>query len=303
MQTTTQPREFVPQNLDASDFAQIEPLFAALRARPIDSPRELERWLLDFSELVCVIDEYGMRSKIEKSCHTDDPQLQAKFMHYVEAIDPKTKPLMFALQKRFLESPHRTALTDRRYQMLARLWQPEVDIYRQSNVPLQTEIEKRVNEYDKVCGEMMVEFRGKQYTPQQMMRFLEEPDRATREEAWRLTMQRRLADRKRIAELFDQILPLRQQLAVNAGLPDFRAYIWKALKRFDYTPEDCVRFADTIADTVVPLARELDRERASQLGLEKLRPWDMFVDPKNRPPLRPFKEDEIDAFIEKTRVI
>ena len=29
-------------------------------------------------------------------------------------------------------------------------------------------------------------------------------------------------------------------------------------------------------------------ERRRQLGLEKLRPWDLAVDPLNRPPLKPF---------------
>src|SRR5205814_1697922 len=33
-------------------------------------------------------------------------------------------------------------------------------------------------------------------------------------------------------------------------------------------------------------------ERAASLGLASLRPWDLAVDPKNRPPLRPFSDAE-----------
>jgi len=32
-------------------------------------------------------------------------------------------------------------------------------------------------------------------------------------------------------------------MARNAGLTDYRAFIWKSFKRFDYTPEDCLGFA------------------------------------------------------------
>src|SRR4029079_6328333 len=139
--------------------------------------------------------------------------------------------------------------------------------------------------------------RGKDYTMQQMARFSEEPDRATRQEAWELATRRRLVDREKAGELFDKILPLREQIARNADFKDYRAYTWKALKRFDYTPKDCIRFNDTIAKTREPLADEVGLERAADLGVAKLRPWDMSVDPQNRPPLRPFPDTDIDSFV------
>ena len=79
--------------------------------------------------------------------------------------------------------------------------------------------------------------------------------------------------------------------------------MWKALKRFDYTPEDCLKFADSIAKVCVPLMKELDEERRSELKLPKLRPWDLAVDPKNRPPLQPFADSEVENFIDKTKAI
>ena len=50
-------RRFVPQQIDLSDFAQIEPLFRALLQRPVGTIDELGRWLADFSELTSAIDE------------------------------------------------------------------------------------------------------------------------------------------------------------------------------------------------------------------------------------------------------
>jgi oligoendopeptidase F len=49
--------------------------------------------------------------------------------------------------------------------------------------------------------------------------------------------------------------------------------------------------------------RELDRQRKADLKLERLRPWDMAVDPKNRSPLRPFGEGQTTMFVDKTRDI
>ena len=303
MLATAPPRQFVPANLDVSDVSQVEPLYQKLLDRPLNSAAEAEPWLRDFSELASVIEEYGSRRYIDKSCHTDDAAIEKAYLHFVENVEPRVKPLHFKLQKRLLASPAAKQLTGTRYSILARKWQADVDIFRDENVPLETQVTKLNNEYDKICGAMTVNFRGRDYTLQQLARFLEEPDRATRQEAWAQTTRRRLADRQKIDALFDQIVPLRDRIAKNAGLSDFRAYMWKAYKRFDYTPEDCLRFSDAIAEVCVPAVDELDRRRRQDLHLESLRPWDTQVDPKSRPPLRPFDEADVNGFVDKVKLI
>jgi oligoendopeptidase F len=178
-----------------------------------------------------------------------------------------------------------------------------VELFREQNVPLEVQVTKKVTEYDKICGAMMVNFRGTEYTLQQVARFVEEPDRRTRQEAWELSANRRLEDRGPIENLFDELLALRGKIAANAGLPDYRAFAWKAYKRFDYVPEDCLRFSDAIEKACVPLVKELDRLRKADLKIETLRPWDLAVDGHNRPPLRPFSDDQIPQFVDKTREI
>ena len=293
-------RRFVPADLSFDDFSQLDTLFKKLLDRKISSSNELEQWLIDYSELYAVIDEYGQRRYIDKSCHTDDAGIEKRFLHFIEQIEPQVKPLHFAMQKKFVESPHRAGLTDPKYAILGKHWQADVELFRDQNVPLETDQAKLVSEYDKVNGAMTVQFRGKEHTPQQMARFLEEPDRVTRQQSWEATMQRRLADADRIEDFFDQLVSLRWKIARNCGLPDPRAYYFKQFKRFDYTPEDALRMADAVAETFVPLMRKLDAERARDLGADRLRPWDLAVDPQGRPPLRPFDENDIEGFVEKT---
>jgi oligoendopeptidase F len=301
--STLPSRTFVPKSLDVADWSQVEPLYQTLLDRPINSPAELEQWLKDVSELSSVVEEYGSRRYIDKSCHTDDAEIEKRFMHYVENIEPNVKPLFFKIQKKFLDSPHRAALAEGRYAILDRKWRADVELFRDENVKLETEVTKLVTDYDKTCGNMTVFLQGKERTLQQAARFLEEPDRALRQSAWEITATRRYADREKIDGLFEQLLVLRERIAKNAGLENYRSFVWKANKRFDYTPEDCLRFADAIEKACVPLVKELDRQRKADLKLESLRPWDLSVDPQNRPPLRPFAEDKVDLFVEKTKEI
>jgi oligoendopeptidase F len=85
-------------------------------------------------------------------------------------------------------------------------------------------------------------------------------------------------------------MQLRCQLAENAGQPDYRSYRWKQLLRLDYTPQDCVRFHQAIEQIAVPAALRLYQKRQQRLGVDRLRPWDLDVNPFGQPPLRPFTE-------------
>jgi oligoendopeptidase F len=300
---TIPTRHFVPAVFDPSDWTAIEPLMRALLDRPLASAADLEKWLLDYSELASVLDEYRARRYIDMSCHTDDAEIEKRYMHYVQEIEPKVKPLDFALKKRLVDSPHRQQLRAPKYDLLQKHWKADVDIFRQINVPLETELIRLTTEYDKITGAMTVEFEGQQCTMPKLAKFLEEPDRNLRQRAWMEFTDRRLQDSDRIEDLFDQMLPLRNELAANAGFANYRQFIWVEKRRFDYTPQDCLQFSSAIEQCCVPVMRKLDQQRAQMLGLDKLRPWDLAVDPKNRPPLKPFAEGDTDRLVARTKSI
>jgi oligoendopeptidase F len=303
MPTATHTRAFAPDDLDPSDWDQLEPLYQTLLDRPIDSIEAMRQWLGDFSELSAVVSEYGARKNIDSACHTDDAEIEKAFLHYVEHVAPKLKPVYFQMQKKFLSAPCHTELDTERFGVLIREWGAAVELFRQENVPLQTEVAKLNNEYDKTVGAMTVQFDGQTLTLQQLSRYLEEPDRGTREKAWRLSAERRLEDREKFDGVFEQMLDRRGRMAKNAGLTDYRAYMWKALDRFDYTPKHCHDFADAVERVCLPVVDKLDAQRCASLGLESLRPWDLGVDVKNRAPLRPFDSDSPQALVDKAAEI
>jgi len=300
MTTMTQPRTFTPADLDPSDWGQLEPLYQALLDRPVDSIESLGQWLSDLSELSSVVSEYGSRKNIDSACHTDDPEIEKAFLQFVEQIAPRIKPMYFELQKKFLSVPCHAELDEKRFGVLVREWTAAVELFRPENVPLQTEVAKLNNEYDKTVGAMTVEFEGETLTLQQLSRYLEEPDRAKRESAWRLSAERRLVDRDTFKDQFEQMLNLRKQMAENAGLENYRDYMWKAMDRFDYTPQHCHDFADAVEQVCMPVIEKMDAQRCESLGLEKLRPWDLSVDVKGRGPLKPFAADNPQDLVDKS---
>jgi oligoendopeptidase F len=139
---------------------------------------------------------------------------------------------------------------------------------------------------------MTVEFEGKERTLPEMGKFLREPERPLRERAWRATADRRLQDRERLDGIFDKMTPLRVEIAGNAGFERYTEYKFRDYHRFDYTPEDCRRYHETVGRLVVPLWRKVLERRRRAMRPDALRPWDTSVDPQGLPPLKPFEKPE-----------
>lgn len=288
------PRSFVPAGVDWGDWNQIAPLYDKLEARAAEckTPADLEHWLLDWGELDAALDQDGSERYIAMTCHTDNAEAEKAYLHFVEQIQPQLKPREFKLAQIFIAHPMRRQLSKTRYEVFDRNTALQVELFRPENIPLETEEAKLSQQYQKLSGSLTVQFRGEEKTLVQMARYLEDPDRALRQEAWELTANRRLQEADKMEDIFDEMLKLRQQIAHNAGFKNYVDYSFRKLRRFDYTPADCVQFQDAIEKEIMPVVRDLQTKRREQLGLSSLRPWDLGVDPLNRPPLRPFEQVE-----------
>ncbi|MDY7107493.1 MAG: M3 family oligoendopeptidase [Planctomycetota bacterium] len=290
--TSIPATDFVPADLDTGKWENLQPLYQALLDRDLNCAGCLEQLLLDRSELDAAAREAHANLYIEMTCHTDDEQARKAYLDFVEQIEPKLKKIGFELDKKIVNSPHRGDLDQERYGVLLRNLTADVEIFRDENVPLQTEDTKLGQKYSELCGAMTVTFRGEEKTLPMMARHLEETDRAVREEAWRLVADRRYQDHEAISSIFDEMIALRHKIARNAGFDNYRDYMFKAKHRFDYTPAHCEAFHRAAEQVCVPLYRELNRQRAEALGVDPLRPWDLAVDVRGRDPLRPFEKAE-----------
>lgn len=284
-------RQYIPVEL-AIQWENLEPLFKELLARPINSVEDLEKWLKDRSELEAALEEDFAWRYIRMTCDTTDEKLLGDFQFFATEIEPKIAPISNDLNKKFVESPFSEELDKDKYFVYTRGIRKALELFREENIPLQTQIQVEQQKYQGITGAMSVEIRGKEYTLEQAGVFLKDTDRSIRQEAWQAITSRRLQDKEKLDELFNTLLKLRHQVALNAGFENFRDYMFQALGRFDYTPHDCYKFHEAIEKEIVPILRDQAELRKEALGLESLQPWDMDVDTSGKPALKPFKDGE-----------
>src|SRR4051812_47898252 len=201
------PRHFVPANTDLGQWEQIEPLFNRLEARAAEckTVQDFENWLLAWSEMNSAIDEESSRRYIAMTCHTNNPEAKAAFLHFIEKVEPNLKPRQFKLEQIYLSHPLRNQLPQPRYHVFDRDTAVHVELFRPENVPLETEEARLGQQYQELSGSLTVQFGGEEKTLVQMSPFLEEPDRPLRQEAWELTANRRLQEAEKFDENFDKL--------------------------------------------------------------------------------------------------
>lgn len=288
--TTLTRTDFLDQarQLRADSWDAIQPFVTELLERPIESEAEFEEWLTHRSEFDAACSEGRANLYIAMTRHTDDAEASGAWTRYLDEVQPHLQRASFELDRRQHALAGQFNLDPHRYEVLHRDTAVDVELFRDQNVPLETELGKLDQQYDAIQGAMTVMFDGEERTLPQMAVYLERPDREVREAAWRASAQRRLEDRDRIHEIFEKMVALRHEIAVNAGFANFRDYMFRRRKRFDYTPADCQAYHDACRTHVVPLMRRLDLQRARALDVRPLRPWDLAVDVRHREPLKPF---------------
>jgi oligoendopeptidase F len=287
--TTTANRLFLPADLQVSDWEQLKPYFDELLSRDISSRESLLHWLRDRSELEAFLQEDMGWRYIRMSCDTADESYAEAFRFFVGEIQPQIAPMGHQLDLKLLASPMLKELTGRAYEILLRQISKRVDIFREENVSLISELQQKEQEYSVITGAMTVMVDGKELTLQQAAGLLEQDDAVKREQIYRLISGRRLQDRDRLDTLMNDLVGRRTSIALNAGFSDYRDYMFASLGRFDYTPVDCFRFHQSVERYIVPLTEAIDESQRSDLGSDSLKPWDLSAVKSGQQPLRPFQ--------------
>lgn len=283
------PRTYLPENLIVTDWATIEPFFKDLLEREIHSKAEMEKWLLDMSEVEAMLNEDFCWRQIKMTCDTNNKQLEESFNFYCMEIQPKIQPYAFALNKKLVDSPFINELDTEKYFTYLRSIRKSIELFREENIPIKSELAVTQQQFGIITGAMSIEVNGKEYTLQQAAKFFESHDRKLREEVYRKANERRLQDKDALNKLYSTLVEKRNQEAKNAGFENYRDYKFKELGRFDYTKEDCFNFHESVKEHVLPLVNKIYKNKREKLQLDTLRPWDTGAEPEATKPLAPFE--------------
>ena len=278
----------LPESPDAfieATWDDIAPYYDALASAEITPGRERE-WLATWSRLDELLGEAGSLAMIAYTANTADEKAEAAHLRFAMEIYPRVDELQVRLAKRLLALGY----SEPALETTLKKFRTDAAIFREENVARFAKLEELEAGYDKIVGGLSVEWEGERKTIPQLQPYMQSRDRAERERAFLLGARAYVAKRDELEDIFDRMYVLRQEVARAAGFPDYMRYAFAAKYRFDYAPEDCVRFHDAVEKAIVPIAARQHEYRRQRLGVETLRPWDLAVNPDTDRRLEPFED-------------
>ena len=283
-------RNFVANDLSIDAWEDLKPIYDELLNRELPTKGDLDQWLNDLSELEAVLEENVAWRYIRMTIDTTDEAAAKKYEDFVTQIQPHLAPYGDKLNKKLVAHPDVDQLEGEAYRIYLRGIRKSIDLFREANIPIQTELQQLAQKYSGIMGALEVEINGEKMTLQQAGAILQKTNRAEREAAYRAVDKVREEVIEEVESIFNEMVSKRHEMAKNAGHDNYRDYMFEAMGRFDYTPQDCLNFHESIEKAIMPISKEIVQKRKDAMGLEKLRPWDLQADILGREPLRPFKD-------------
>jgi oligoendopeptidase F len=285
---TKLPRHFIPQSFALNTWADVQTYFDDLQNTNLDSLPALETWLLQLSELQAVISEDACWRQIKMTCDTTDETLEQSYTFFCTDIQPHISAAADALNKKLMACPFTQQLDKDKYAIYLRSVQKDIELFTEKNIPLQSQESVLGQQFGSISSKMTVTVNNQEYTMQQAMPLLMQSNRSLRKETYDKIAARRLQDKDALNKLFDELLALRHQIAINAGFTNYRDYKFKELGRFDYGVAECEQFHEAVKEFILPLCETIYEQKRIKLNVDKLHVYDVEAEPEGIAPLHPF---------------
>lgn len=290
-------RKFLPESLNISDWNDLAIYSKELLDTEILDDESLKEWLLMRSEFDSILEEDKAWLYIKQSCNTSNDEYAKKFTEFVKNVEEKYAVFTNQVNEKLVDYCSKNAYP-MEYEIFVRTLRQQVEIYREENVSIQSELEVEEQQYGAITGAMTIKYRGEEKTLQEAQNVLKSNKRKEREEVFNLIWKRRFVDAEKLNVLLSELLNKRQKLAENAGFANYLEFRFSQLARFDYTISDCESFHNSVAKAVVSEVSKIQLERKNALKLDDLYPYDLEVDVQQKPPLKPF--NSVDELIQRS---
>ncbi len=275
-----------PAKLTA-EFAKDEYQKLLDRIANAEKSKTSDRWLklfADWNELKSYIDSEGSRTRYAYNRHMDNQELEAADEYYRKKIAPIARDMEHKMMLAYLDSKYMQIMSKSFGGQLAVIYKTALKPLDPTNTKLRIRESKLESTYDKLKASAQVIFHGEKMTLSEVGSFIISPNEALRKKAWLVGRDWFYKNRDELAAIYDKLVGLRHQMAVNLGFQSYTELGYQERGRSDYGRPEVEAFRDHVRKYVVPLLRAASEEQASILNKKELRPWDGY-DPRTTLPL------------------
>ncbi|PDY91367.1 peptidase M3 [Bacillus anthracis] len=253
---------------------EFESKLQSLLERNITSVLELESWLFDELRVTAEVEEEITSSLIATYRDTDDRNMRDLHMYNQNTIQPLLKRYTAKFDEKFRECPFSDLLDEQKYGFMKKARFVKSRMFNEENIALSIKEQELITKYREIMSNITINWEGEQKTYAYVKAQLDNFNRAIREKAWYALCEARSAVKMEIDCIMNELIQLRNEIALYAGFHNYSEYAFKQKNR-DYSIEDCYKLHESIEKYVVPIWKQLGSVSKKNLGVKTYRPWDL----------------------------
>ena len=146
--------------------------------------------------------------------------------------------------------------------------------FSEKNIPLLQEEAKLTSEYQKMMASCKIKFDGKELNLYGIQKYFENDDREVRKAAFQAYSDFYYDNEKRLEEIWDELIKLRNEMGRNLGFENFIPLGYLRQSRTDYGQKEVASFRKQVEGYLVPLCTELYKAQAKRIGVDPLYVFD-----------------------------
>ena len=139
-------------------------------------------------------------------------------------------------------------------------------------VPLMKKENELKNEYRSLLASAEIKYKGKTLNLTGLSPFMQETNRETRKEAYKLLDNFFEKNKNKLDDIFDKLVHIRNEKAKALNFQDFIELGYLNMNRSDYGPKEVEEYRKQIVKYIVPLVQKINKKRKAILGYN-----DMFI--------------------------
>ncbi len=234
----------------------------------------------------------NLLAKFRYDCDTSDEYYSAE-NDYIDEIEPTLTKLENDYKTVLFRSPYRAYLEEHISKVAFKNMELADKSISDEILPLMKEENALISQYDKIIASAQIPFRGEIYNISLLGKFLTDPDRETRKEAWAAYSKYFLSVTDQIDDIYDQLVKNRTEQAHRLGYDNYVELGYNRMTRNSYRRDEVERFRRQVKESFVPFVCELQERRRKSLGLDALKFYDNGVYFKNGNPAPTGTPEEI----------
>nr|MDO8117967.1 M3 family metallopeptidase [Candidatus Sigynarchaeota archaeon] len=271
---STKERKYIPPSITGSSWRPINKALKGFQQEPLDTPSAILSFIERYTELYDIVETQTMIRGAHYLANTN-VRNALKVAGYALRV---TLPAFLARQRLFKQlnaNEHFHALPPE-HDHMKRIIAKEI-AYKSHLVSKAIEYLK-VLSYSRKMSSLRVDHGGQALSLKKASVFLQNTDRTVRQAVWEKISAVVLKQSGNLNKIFDSVRGMREARAKSAGFDTCRDYYHVTKGRFDYTPDDCFKFHESVEKEVVPFIKQLNEVKRAALGVDVLKPWDKKVE-------------------------